>query len=316
MSVADSRLMPWSASTTLPRATDRFSSGVVPSSTSARDAQRERQRVSTVPARPRRSRRRQRVANGSLSTGSRSDGRQPDDVAVRRIGVGGDAGGSGHLLEQQVVASVSSVGGRSRERRAGSPRRQAAADRRPMDGTGSRCGRRGPGAAPQRLERRRAPRPRRSARGPLRAAVRRRRSAIARPAAARARGRDRPATVTRAHVRALQPSCIAVVEQRAWRRTETPPPGGAEVGLGRDRVLEVAEVVGDVGEQLDERDADVGRRCARCQSGIERPPAGRASAAGSSRSPWRGSRSRGAAQRLGRAARAGAAVEARSGSRP
>ena len=37
-----------------------------------------------------------------------------------------------------------------------------------------------------------------------------------------------------------------------------PPPRGAEVGLGGDRVLVVAEVVADVGEQLDERDAEVG----------------------------------------------------------
>ena len=34
--------------------------------------------------------------------------------------------------------------------------------------------------------------------------------------------------------------------------------GRAEVGLGRHGVLSVGEVVGDVGEQLDERDADIG----------------------------------------------------------
>ena len=36
--------------------------------------------------------------------------------------------------------------------------------------------------------------------------------------------------------------------------------GGGEVGLVGDRVLPVGEVVGGVGQQLDQRDAEIGRR--------------------------------------------------------
>ena len=44
---------------------------------------------------------------------------------------------------------------------------------------------------------------------------------------------------------------------------------GAEVGLGGDRVLLVAQVVADVGQQLDQRDARGRPGCARASRGIE-----------------------------------------------
>ena len=50
---------------------------------------------------------------------------------------------------------------------------------------------------------------------------------------------------------------------------------GAEVRLGGDRVLPVAQLVADVGEQLDQRDAEVGR-VALPPVGHAAPPAGRA----------------------------------------
>ncbi len=85
------------------------------------------------------------------------------------------------------------------------------------------------------------------------------------------------------------------VVHRVVDQPRVPAHGGAparraEVRLGRDRVLEVAERVGRVGEQLDERHQRRRPRCAPA-SPARAPPAGRASAAGSWRSPSPGSRS-------------------------
>jgi hypothetical protein len=81
-------------------------------------------------------------------------------------------------------------------------------------------------------------------------------------------GEERQAVRVQDHVgvdRELQPRArvAAVVhrivhEQRVPARGD-PPPAGPQVRLRRDRVLAVAQVVADVGEQLDQRDADVGR---------------------------------------------------------
>ncbi len=112
---------------------------------------------------------------------------------------------------------------------------------------------------------------------------------------------------TQLHPRAGVAAVVhAVVDEARVAAHRDAPAGRAEVGLGGDRVLRVAQVVGDVGEQLDERDAEIGRRGARATPGSARP-CGRASAAGSSRSPWRGSRCRSAA-----ASRAGGQTPARA----
>ena len=50
-----------------------------------------------------------------------------------------------------------------------------------------------------------------------------------------------------------------VVEQPRVAAHRHAPARGAEIGLGRDGVLLVAEVVAGIGEQLDERDAEIGR---------------------------------------------------------
>ena len=50
-----------------------------------------------------------------------------------------------------------------------------------------------------------------------------------------------------------------VVDQRGVAAERRPPARGAEVALGRHRVLPVAQVVADVGQELDERDPEVGR---------------------------------------------------------
>jgi hypothetical protein len=50
----------------------------------------------------------------------------------------------------------------------------------------------------------------------------------------------------------------AVVEQPRVAPHRDPPPGGAQVRLGGDRVLEVAQPVGRVGQQLHQRDLEVG----------------------------------------------------------
>ena len=50
----------------------------------------------------------------------------------------------------------------------------------------------------------------------------------------------------------------AVVDEPGVAAQRDPAAGGVEVGLGGDRVLPVGELVGDVGQQLDERHADVG----------------------------------------------------------
>ena len=49
-----------------------------------------------------------------------------------------------------------------------------------------------------------------------------------------------------------------VVDQAGVAPDRDPLPGGLQVGLGGDRVLEVAELVADVGQQFDEGDAEVG----------------------------------------------------------
>ncbi len=64
---------------------------------------------------------------------------------------------------------------------------------------------------------------------------------------------------------------------------------GGEVGLVGDGVLPVGEVVGGIGQQLDQHDAEIGRPSAR-SSPAPAGSAGRASAGGSPDSPWRDSR--------------------------
>ena len=89
----------------------------------------------------------------------------------------------------------------------------------------------------------------------------------------------------------VAPVVQPVVDQAGVAADRDPAARGVEVGLGRDGVLVVAEAVADVGEQLDQRDLRVGR-VALGPVRERAAPAGRASAAGSSRSPWPGSRCR------------------------
>ena len=102
----------------------------------------------------------------------------------------------------------------------------------------------------------------------------------------------RPATVRHCtQARALQPSCSAVVDQPRMAPHRDALARGREVGLVGDRVLAVGQVVGGVGQQLDQRDAEVGRRTL-ASSPAPAGSAGRASAGGSPGSPWPGSRCR------------------------
>ena len=101
-----------------------------------------------------------------------------------------------------------------------------------------------------------------------------------------------------------------VVDEPGVAAQRGPAAGGAEVGLGRDRVLAVGELVGDVGEQLDERDAEVGR-AALASSRREQAEPVEHQPAEASRSPWRGSRSPAPSARLGRAVAGGAQSKSR-----
>ena len=65
-------------------------------------------------------------------------------------------------------------------------------------------------------------------------------------------------TCTCTHARALQPSCIAVIDQPRVPADGDAPPRGAEIRFRADRVLLIAQLIADVGQQLDQRDAQIG----------------------------------------------------------
>ena len=75
-------------------------------------------------------------------------------------------------------------------------------------------------------------------------------------------GGGAPSVWMKTQARALQPSCIAIVDQPRVAAHRDALAGGAQVRLGGDGVLVVAEVVADVGQQLDQGDAEVRRRAA------------------------------------------------------
>ncbi|THD35873.1 MAG: hypothetical protein E7773_07950 [Sphingomonas sp.] len=49
-----------------------------------------------------------------------------------------------------------------------------------------------------------------------------------------------------------------VVEQPRMPSHRHSPPRGLEIGLGRDRVLIIAQIIGDIGEHFDQSDVDIG----------------------------------------------------------
>ncbi len=79
-----------------------------------------------------------------------------------------------------------------------------------------------------------------------------------------------PTTSKCTQARALQPSCMQVVDQPRVAAHRHALARGGEVGLVGDRVLPIREVVGGVGQQLDQHDAEVGRPSARSSPGTSR----------------------------------------------
>ena len=211
------------------------------------------------------------------------DLRQPHRLPMTRIRVGGSAGGwSEHLLEDQHVADAEVQcplrAGRpvARARRGGGPRCRypRILERRGRRADGQAAGAVAPGMekdlavglaqldrdaaiAHQRLEdviaRRRNPfqlrRPRDVVIGPPR--ERGREGDRARVECVVVIGRDRHPG---AGIRSLM---HPVADQAGVAAHGDAEAGGAQVGLGGDGILVVAEPVADVGEQLEEHDADV-----------------------------------------------------------
>ena len=54
----------------------------------------------------------------------------------------------------------------------------------------------------------------------------------------------------------IRPFVNLVVDQPGVPADRGTQPGGAEIGLGPDRVVTVAEMVGDIGQHLDDRDSE------------------------------------------------------------
>ena len=218
----------------------------------------------------------------------RRDGGEPHGLPVRRIGVAGRAGARAAApprgpagLRASGRAARRGTSRRRTTRRAGSRRSRPGAGstpRRPRSRSGSRCV---PAAAPGRgrpaVRTPRAgprsssaasssssttvPRPGRSPR--VESCGRRR------PRTGRCRRAVDPAFRLQRHERAGVAAVVhRVVDQPHMAAHGHPAARGVEVRLGGHRVLLVADLVGGVGEQFDERDAEVGGRCRSTQSGV------------------------------------------------
>ncbi len=57
----------------------------------------------------------------------------------------------------------------------------------------------------------------------------------------------------------IRPLVNVVVDQPGVPADRGPQPGGAEIGLGPDRVVTVTEMVCEIGQHLDDRDSEISR---------------------------------------------------------
>ena len=348
-SVVSCRMVrPWSAGAMLPRAIDTGAMGV-PSSVSAErqtgnvsaSSSRQRTRCSGKAGSAGFEPRRQvavRHRRGECGILRMLDRRNPHHLPALRVGVGRQSGGRAeHLLKQEIVAD----GERGRERRLGSGRPAHAEEMRlgrPL-GEAASCVVPGMDAqlvvlVPDLHQRRGLEHGHACER---RVAVELRRCGDSRGRAGRFPD-QRPADLRQelrscrhdtacaslrheVHVGDRVAAVVhAVVDQPRVPGRRDAVQAGVEEALGRrPGILPVAEIVARIGEQLDQRHAEIGRQ-ALLPARVALGDRGRPSAGGSSDSPWRGSRARarseppvgippGAAIELGRAA--GLEAEAR-----